>query len=98
MNGLDFVVIGILLFSLLLGVWRGLIYEVMALLGWPLAFVLCKLFAGHLAPLLPLQQETWRNAAAGGSDVVISTSLRSQNSEVNPIGTSFLSYAGDSHG
>jgi membrane protein required for colicin V production len=64
MNGLDFVVIGILLFSLLLGVWRGLIYEVMALLGWPLAFVLSKLFAGNLAPLLPLQQETWRNAAA----------------------------------
>ncbi len=64
MNGLDFVVVGILLLSLLLGVWRGLIYEVMALLGWPLAFVLSKLFAGHLAPLLPLHQETWRNAAA----------------------------------
>jgi membrane protein required for colicin V production len=57
MNGLDFVVLGILLFSLLLGLWRGLIYEVMALLGWPLAFMLSKVFAGNLAPLLPLEQE-----------------------------------------
>ena len=64
MNGLDFVVLGILLFSLLLGLWRGLIYEVMALLGWPLAFVLSKLFAGNLAPSLPLEQETSRSAAA----------------------------------
>lgn len=63
MNGLDFVVIAILLFSLLLGLWRGLVYEVMALLGWPLAFVLSKLFAGSVAPLLPLEQDM-RIAAA----------------------------------
>jgi membrane protein required for colicin V production len=32
--------------------------------GWPLAFVLSKLFAGHIAPLLPLEQESSRIAAA----------------------------------
>lgn len=64
MNGLDFVVIGILLFSLLLGLWRGLVYEVMALLGWPLAFLLSKLFAGNIAPLLPLKQEASRIAVS----------------------------------
>jgi membrane protein required for colicin V production len=64
MNGLDFVVTGILLLSLLLGLWRGLIHEVMALLGWPLAFVLSKLFAGDIAPLLPLQQEATRIAVS----------------------------------
>jgi membrane protein required for colicin V production len=64
MNGLDFVVIGILLLSWLLGFWRGLIQEVMSLVGWPLAFVLSKLFAGHIAPLLPLEQESSRIAAA----------------------------------
>jgi membrane protein required for colicin V production len=64
MNGLDWVVIGILLLSLLLGLWRGLVHELMALLGWPLAFVLSKLFAGDIAPFLPLKQEASRLAGA----------------------------------
>lgn len=64
MTGFDFVVIGILLLSSLLGLWRGLVHEVMALLGWPLAFVLSKLFAGNIAPLLPLKQEAARIAGA----------------------------------
>lgn len=58
MTGFDFVVAGILSLSFLLGIWRGLIHELMALLGWPFAFVLCKMFAGDIAPLLPLNQET----------------------------------------
>ena len=64
MNGLDFAVIGILLLSLLLGLWRGLLHEVMALLGWPIAFVLSKLYAADLAHLFPLQQETLRITVA----------------------------------
>jgi membrane protein required for colicin V production len=64
MTGFDFVVIGILLLSALLGLWRGLIHELMAMLGWPLAFVLSKLFAGNIAPLLPLKQEAARIAGA----------------------------------
>lgn len=64
MTGFDFVVIGILLFSSLLGLWRGLVHELMALLGWPFALVLCKLFAGDLAPLLPLKEEGARIVGA----------------------------------
>ncbi len=64
MTGFDFVVIGILLLSALLGLWRGLVHELMALLGWPFALVLCKLFAASLAPLLPLKQETARLVVA----------------------------------
>lgn len=64
MTGLDFVVIGILLLSALLGLWRGLVHELMALLGWPFALVLCKLSAGHLAPMLPLKQDTARLVVA----------------------------------
>jgi membrane protein required for colicin V production len=64
MNGLDFVVTGILLLSLLLGLWRGLVHELMAMLGWPVAFVLSKLFADDIAPLLPLKQEAARIAGA----------------------------------
>lgn len=64
MTGFDFVFAGILLVSLLLGLWRGLIYEVMALLGWPLAFVLSRMYAGDVAPLLPLKQESSRVVAS----------------------------------
>lgn len=72
MNGFDFAVAGILLVSLSIGLWRGLVHEVMALLGWPIAFVLSKLYAADLAPLLPLPvlshvegtQEAARIAAA----------------------------------
>jgi len=64
MNGLDFAVIGILVLSLLFGLWRGLIYEVLSLLGWPIAIVLSKLSATGIAPLLPIAQEEIRVTAA----------------------------------
>ena len=64
MNGLDFAVIGILLLSMLLGLWRGLISEVLSLAGWPIAIVLSKLSAGSIAPLLPIEHEEVRIAAA----------------------------------
>ncbi len=54
MTGLDIAVVAILLVSLLLGMWRGLIYEMLSLFGWPLAFVLSKLFAGDVAPRIPM--------------------------------------------
>lgn len=60
MTGFDLALIAILLVSLLLGLWRGLVYEVLSLLGWPLAFVLSKLFAAGIAPLMPGAQETMR--------------------------------------
>jgi membrane protein required for colicin V production len=64
MNGLDFAVIGILFFSMLLGLWRGLLHEVLSLLGWPVAIVLSRFSAGSIAPLLPIEQEEMRIAAA----------------------------------
>lgn len=71
MTGFDFAVIAILLVSLLLGVWRGLVYELLSLLGWPVALVLSKLFAGDLAPMLPIEQEVMRVAAAYGVVFVV---------------------------
>jgi membrane protein required for colicin V production len=64
MTGFDFVVAGILLLSSLLGLWRGLVHELMALLGWPFSLVLCKLLSGDIAPLLPLKQEAARMIGA----------------------------------
>lgn len=72
MSGFDAALAGILLVSVLLGLWRGLVYEVLSLLGWPIAFVLSRMFANDVAPLLPIpvlsndegMQETVRVALA----------------------------------
>jgi len=64
MNGLDFAVFGILLLSMLIGLWRGLLSEVLSLLGWPIAIILSKLFATSVAPLIPVAQEEMRVTAA----------------------------------
>lgn len=64
MTGFDFAVMAILLVSLALGVWRGLVYEVLSLAGWPIAFVLSRMYAGEIAPLMPLMQEAMRVALA----------------------------------
>ena len=64
MTGFDVAAAGILLVSLLLGLWRGLVYAVLSLLGWPLAFFLSKMFAANVAVLMPITQETARVAAA----------------------------------
>src|SRR3989304_5610467 len=54
MTGFDFAVIAILLVSLLFGLWRGLLYEVLSLLGWPLAFMLSNMYADGFAQYLPI--------------------------------------------
>lgn len=64
MTAFDFAVIAVFLISLLFGLWRGLVYEVLSLLGWPLAFVLSRMFAGDVAPMMPGAQEATRMALA----------------------------------
>lgn len=64
MTVIDFVVIAILLVSLLIGLWRGLLNEVLSLLGWPVAFILSRLSAESIAPLLPMLEEPMRVMAA----------------------------------
>lgn len=63
MTGFDYAVITVLLISLLVGVKRGLVYEVLSLLGWPLAFVVSKQFAMSIAPMMP-GEETMRAVLA----------------------------------
>jgi membrane protein required for colicin V production len=64
MTGFDFSVIAILLVSLTFGVWRGMVYEVLSLAGWLVAFLLSKWFGGSVAPMMPGAQETVRLALA----------------------------------
>lgn len=60
MTEFDFAVMAILLGSLLLGLWRGFIREVLSLLGWPIAFLLSNMYANSIAKLIPLGQEALR--------------------------------------
>ncbi len=63
MTGFDYAVIGVVSLSLLLGLWRGFVHEVLSLLGWPLAFLMSWQLAGKVAPLLPGNDEA-RSALA----------------------------------
>lgn len=50
---LDLVVLVVVLLSIAWGVWRGLIRELFAILGWIIAFLAANLFAGPLASEMP---------------------------------------------
>ena len=51
---LDWVLLAILLVSACVGVWRGLVYEVLSLVAWALAFFVAQLFAADMGALLPM--------------------------------------------
>jgi len=54
MPALDWIFVGVLLASLLLGAWRGLVFEVLSLLSWVAAFVLAQWLALDVAGYLPM--------------------------------------------
>jgi membrane protein required for colicin V production len=66
MAPLDWVFLAVLAGSLLLGAWRGLVYEVLSVLGWIAAFVVAQWLAGDVAQKLPMgnASEAVRYAAA----------------------------------
>ena len=53
-SALDWIFAVVLLLSMALGAWRGLVYEVLSLVNWVVAFVLARLFALDAAQLLPM--------------------------------------------
>src|SRR5574343_214224 len=55
----DGVLGGILLLSMVVGAWRGLVHELMSLVGWVAAFFVAQWLAQDVALWLPL----WREAA-----------------------------------
>jgi len=66
MAATDWILVAVLAASMLLGAWRGLVYEVLSVMGWIAAFVLAQWFAPDVAEKLPMQNsgETLRYAAA----------------------------------
>ncbi len=65
MTTVDWILLAVLAFSMLLGAWRGLVYEVLSVLGWAASFYAAQYFAPMVASWLPLQSssETVRYAA-----------------------------------
>ena len=65
MSYTDWVLLALLVASMLLGAWRGLVFEVLSVLGWIAAFLLAQLFAPEAADLLPMAKtdQTLRYAA-----------------------------------
>lgn len=66
LSAVDWTLVGVLVFSMLLGAWRGLVYEVLSVLGWAASFYAAQWFAPQVAVLLPFQSasEPVRYAAA----------------------------------
>jgi membrane protein required for colicin V production len=53
MTWLDYAIAGVFAASLVVGAWRGLVREVLSILGWVIAFLAASLFAGPLGPAMP---------------------------------------------
>jgi membrane protein required for colicin V production len=53
MTWLDYAVLGVFAASLVVGAWRGLVREVLSILGWVIAFLSANLLAGPLGPHMP---------------------------------------------
>lgn len=66
MATLDWIIGGVLLASMLVGVWRGLVYEVLSVLSWIAAFFLAQWFAPDAAARLPMQGAGAALRYAGG--------------------------------
>jgi membrane protein required for colicin V production len=67
---LDWILLSVLGASLLLGAWRGLVYEVLSVMSWIAAFVIAQWLAPDAAALLPVQRAPEAGRYAVGFVVV----------------------------
>ena len=75
MAAFDWVVVALLAASVLLGLWRGLVYEVLSVLNWVVAFVLAQWLAPRAAAMLPLSRAGESVQYAAGFVVVFIAAL-----------------------
>ena len=52
----DLALLAVLAVSVLVGLWRGLVFEIVSLLGWVAAFVFANLSADFVSELLPSER------------------------------------------
>jgi len=65
MAALDWIFVVVLAASLLIGAWRGLVFELISLAGWVVAFVAAQWFAADVGAWLPMGEAdaAWRHVA-----------------------------------
>lgn len=66
MTEFDYIVLIVVILSVLLGWWRGMVYEILSLLSWVTAYFVAKSWAAEFIPYMPavLESDTLRGAAA----------------------------------
>ena len=69
-NVVDGVLLFILVLSAIVGMWRGLVYEVLSVMAWVVAFVLAQHYAGRVAEWLPMGSASPGLRTAAGFAVV----------------------------
>lgn len=69
-GALDWILLALVGASLLIGAWRGLVFEVFSLLAWVVAFVVAQWFAGAAAAWLPMGDTSESVRYAAGFVVV----------------------------
>lgn len=50
----DWTLLAVLGLSVVVGLWRGLVFELMSLVGWVVAYVAAQLYSAQVAPHLPI--------------------------------------------
>lgn len=76
MNWVDWALALVLLLSVMLGIWRGLVYEVLSVAGWVAAFFTAQAYAGAVGDWLPMSQfAPALRSAAGFALVFIGTAF-----------------------
>jgi membrane protein required for colicin V production len=65
LTAVDWILLAVLGLSFLLGIWRGLVHEVLSLAGWIVAFFVSQMYAPRAAAWLPMEgsSQMMRNAA-----------------------------------
>ena len=53
-GGVDWVLLGVLLLSAGVGLWRGLVFELMSLFGWLVAYVVAQAYSPEVGAHIPL--------------------------------------------
>ena len=75
MAALDWIFLGVLAASLLIGTWRGLVFEVLSLFGWVVSFFVAQWFAQDVANWLPMGESAGGLRYAAGFVIVFIASV-----------------------
>ncbi len=69
-SAVDWILLAVLGLSLLLGMWRGIVQEVLSLVGWVAAFYVSQMYAPMAAAWLPMEGSSQMLRYAAGFVVV----------------------------